>query len=274
MKKYITLFCLLLIITTLSGCSILLGGTNERELGSFVPVYSDGNFDYIEYNLNFEDGLINKSSSGYALYEASTADEGIEVIDTSATQVLSAYISALSGGAVCAEGYDYLYDALDTAFDISDEDSYCEILILENQGEIYGALNFYSRPSGRSGSLLTFENIIKSVFVRFTGSQVDVIKELENTAVLAFNNTHLITYNSKKIYSVNLENGEELFLTKDKWWDKGPSYYNDFKVSFTHESFLIYALADNGYVQKETLMAGGLDGTDFTILIDNQKIEY
>ena len=84
----------------------------------------------------------------------------------------------------------------------------------------------------------------------------------------------MIVYRDKDIYSVDLNRGEEVFLLKDKWWDRGPTYYNDFNVSFTDEDFLIYVQADNSTDSKETLMAGNLDGNDFTVLIDNRKIEY
>lgn len=275
MKKYITLFCLLLIITTLSSCTLLIGGTNERELGKFVPVYTDSTNDYFEYSLKFDKGLVVKSyDDSYSLSELSTEDEALSVKSAETQVVLEAYISVLNGGAICAEGYEYVYDALDVRFDISDDDVFSEVLVLEDSGKIYGALNFYSRPSGRSGSLLTNENIVNCVYVSITDDAVVAMEKLENTAILAFNQTHIIIYRDKKVYSVDINGGEETFLFKDKWWDRGPSYYNDFRVSFTDESFLIYAKDDNGYVQKETLMAGGLDGTDFTTLIDNREIEY
>jgi len=275
MKKLLSLISIILFLTALSGCMLFLGGTNERELGRFTPVYSDGENEYFEYNLAFEDGLIQKTSDCYVLLtDTSTNDEAVKTINTAAKLVLESYITALSGGATCADGYDYLYDILDSDFNISADDNYSEALLLENQGAIYGAINFYSRPSGRSGSLLTNENIVKGLYINITDGEVNVIKEFDGTAILAFNQNHVIVYSDKDIYSVDLNSGEEVFLLKDKWWDRGPTYYNDFKVSFTDESFIIYAQADNGTDSKETLVAGDLDGNDFTVLIDNRTIEY
>ncbi len=275
MKKLISLICLILLVTILGGCMLLLGGTNERELGRFISTYTDGEKEYFEYDLIFEEGLIQKTSDGYVLLpNTSTNDEAVKEDNTATKIVLESYITALSSGATCADGYEYLYDVLDVVFDISDEDSFSESLLLENQGVIYGAVNFYSRPSGRSGNLLTNENIIKGIYINIIDGEVEVIREFDHTAILAFNQTHLITYIDKKVYSVDLSSAEETFLFKDKWWDRGPSYYNNFNVSFTDEDFLVYVNNDNGVTNKETLMVCKLDGSNFTVLIDNRNIEY
>lgn len=208
------------------------------------------------------------------LSNTSTNDEAVKEDNTATKIVLESYITALSSGATCADGYEYLYDVLDVAFDISDEDSFSESLLLENQGVIYGAVNFYSRPSGRSGNLLTNENVVKGIYINIIDGEVEVIREFDHTAILAFNQTHLIAYKDKKVYSVDLSSAEETFLFKDKWWDRGPSYYNNFNVSFTDEDFLVYVNNDNGVTNKETLMVCKLDGSNFTVLIDNRNIEY
>lgn len=275
MKKLILLICLILLITIIGGCMLLLGGTNERELGRFISTYTDGEKEYFEYDLIFEEGLIQKTSDDYVLLpNTSTNDEAVKEDNTATKIVLESYITALSSGATCADGYEYLYDVLDVVFDISDEDSFSESLLLENQGVIYGAVNFYSRPSGRSGNLLTNENVVKGIYINIIDGNVEVIREFDHTAILAFNRTHLIAYKDKKVYSVDLSSAEETFLFKDKWWDRGPSYYNNFNVSFTDEDFLVYVNNDNGVTNKETLMACQLDGSNFTVLIDYRNIEY
>lgn len=274
MKKLILLTCIILVFTTMGGCMLLLGGANERELGTFIPIYSDGVNNYFEYELTFEKGLIKKTTEGYAVSELSTNDEAISVKNTGVKVVLEAYVTALFGGADCADGYDYLYNALDSAFDISAEDNYSNVLLLENQGEIYGAINFYSRSSGVSGNLLTHENIVKSLFVNYADGGFTVEKEFDKTAILAFNKNNCITYDNKRIYSVDLSSGEETFLFKDKSWDRGPSYYNNFSVSFTDEDFVVYYSVEGDALRNETLMAGNLDGTCITTLIDNKEIEY
>lgn len=278
MKKLIPLICILLLITSLSGCMFLLGGVNERTLGEFAPVYTDGEsdyFQYIQYSSVFDYGLVTKNREGYLLTELSTNDEALKLKDKNPRLVYRSCVTALSDGwDVCVEGFEYIQDALDEMFDAFDKEVFSETVILENQGVIYGAVNFYSRPSGSSGSLLTNENIIKGSFVNITEGKVKVIKELEDTAILAFNRSHLITYKDKNIYSVNLSDGENTFLFKDKWWDKGPTYYNDFDVSFTDESFAVYAQLHNGMEVKETLVTGNIDGACLTFLIDNKKVEF
>lgn len=275
MKKLTSLVCIVILFATLSGCALLLGGANKRELGEFIPLYTDGVSDYFEYDLTFEEGLIKKTAEGFTLSELSTNDEAISIKETPTKVIFKSYITALGGYGDCADGYEYLYEALDSAFDIYGDDVFSEALILENQGQFYGAVNFYSRPSGRSGSLLTNENIVKGTYFTVTDGKVNVIKELEKTAVLAFNQTHLITYKNKKINSLNLDSGEETFLLKDKAWDKGPSFYNNFRVSFTDESFLIYTEVDDNFeAGKETVIVANFDGTCLATLVDNKEIEY
>lgn len=275
MKKLILLTCIVLLFATLGGCMLLLGGANERELGEFIPLYTDGVNDYLGYDLIFEEGLIKKTSEGFTLSELSTDDEAIDIKDTPSRVVLDFCITALGGYGNCCEGYEYLYEALDDAFNIYGDDVFSEALILDNQGEMYGAVNFYSRPSGRSGSILTNENIVKCTYFTVVDGKVNIIKELNKTAILAFNQTHLITYKNKKINSLNLSSGEETFLLKDNAWDKGPSFYNNFSVSFTDESFILYTEVDDNYeAGKETVIVGNLDGTCITTLIDNKEIEY
>lgn len=275
MKKLILLTCIVLVLATFGGCVLLLGGANERELGEFVPLYTDGVSDYFEYELTFDNGLIKKTSESFTLSELSTDDEAIYIKDTPSRVVLDFCITALGGYGDCCEGYEYLYEALDDAFNIYGDDVFSEALILENQGKLCGAVNFYSRPSGRSGSMLSNENIVKGTYFSVSDGKVDIIKELNKTAVLAFNQTHLITYNNKKINSLDLSSGEETFLLKDNAWDRGPSFYNDFSISFTDESFILYTEVDDNFgAGKETVVVGNLDGTCITTLIDNKEIEY
>lgn len=274
MKKLFALVCVLLMLSLISGCTFILGGNNRRELGEFVLSFTDGESDYIEFPLTFDDCVVKKSAEGYSLIKDATLDEAVLTEKTSAKLVLQAYTTALNGGAFIQNGYDYLYEALDSSFDIVDDSTYCEVVMLEKDEEIYGALNFYNRVSGRSGSLLSNEDLTKSVFVNYRDGEIVTVKELDETAILAFDKSELIIYRDKSVIAFDIQSEEEAFLLKDLWWDNGPTFYNRFKVKFNDETFIIYGNDDDGKNNTESLFAGSFGSKEIVTLMDKEKVEY
>lgn len=276
MKKIISIICLILVLVSLSGCVSMLGGVNRREIGEFTYLQSDGEKQYFYYDgqVLLEDGYVVIDGSEYSISEGVLPASVITPLETESEVVLTSYKSALYGSFTCAEEYDFLGQQLEDAFGDADDDKYYEALFLKKDEEIFGAVNVYSSPSGRSGNLLTNEQLIKSCLVNFKEDSIFIAHEYEDTAILAFNDTHAVTYKDKKIYSKDLQNDTEVFICKDEWWDRGPTYYNSFSVSFTDEHFLIYADKGKSVSDMVSILAGRIDGTEFHVLIDDKLIIF
>lgn len=272
MKKSVSFLCILALMFSLCGCVSLLGGVNRREIGEYTYLFTDGDKQYLKYYGMYEDGYAVIADDSFTLYEGVLPDTVISPQTTEAEIVLTAYISALSDGSQCAVGYGYLSEQLENIFGTLEDEKYYEALLLKKGEEIYGAVNCYSRPSGGSGNLLTNENLEKSCLVSCQDGVLAVDKEYEGTAIMAFNQTHFIAYKNQSLYSVNIESDEEVKICDDFWWDKGPTYYNDFSVRFTDDYFIIYATNSKTFSDKATLIAGKMDGSFTETLIDNEKV--
>lgn len=276
MKKLISIICLILVLVSLSGCTFILGSMNRREIGEFTYLQTDGEKEYFYYDgLHLlEDGYVLIDEGDYTLQEGVLPKSEIQPLKSESEVVLTSYKSALYGSFTCAKEYDFLGQQLEDVFGGADDDKYYEALFLKKNEEIFGAVNVYSRPSGRSGNLLTNEQLIKSCFINVKEDSISIVHEYEDTAILAFNDTHAVTYKDKKIYSKDLQNNTEVFICKDEWWDRGPTYYNSFSVSFTDEHFLIYADKGESISDTVSILAGRIDGTEFHVLIDDKLIVF
>ena len=276
MKKLVPIICAVLVLVSLSGCSSILGGMNRREIGEYTYLQSDGEKQYFYYDgqVLLEDGYVVIDGSEYSLSEGVLPASVITPLETESEVVLTSYKSALYGSFTCPKEYDPLGCQLEDIFGGADDDKYYEALLLKKDENIFGAVNVYSRVSGRSGNLLTNEQLVKSCFVTVNDDELTVAYEFEDTAILAFNDTHALTYKDKKIYSKDLQNGTEVFICKDEWWDRGPTFYNEFFVTFTDDYFLIYADKGRSVSNSVSLMAGKIDGSEFNVLVDDKFVVF
>ena len=276
MKKLVPIICAVLVLVSLSGCASVLGGVNCREIGEYTYLQTDGDKLYFYYDgqVLLEDGYVVIDGSEYSLSEGVLPESVITPSGTESEVVLTSYKSALYGGFTCAIEYDMYGQHLEEFFGGVDDDTYYEAMLLKKNEEIFGAVNVYSRPSARSGNLLTNEQLVKSCFVTVNDDELTVAYEFEDTAILAFNDTHALTYKDKKIYSKDLQNGTEVFICKDEWWDRGPTFYNEFFVTFTDDYFLIYADKGRSMSNSVSLMVGKIDGSEFNVLVDDKFVVF
>lgn len=271
MKRLISILCAFCLLVCSCGCSGIFGGVHSRELGRYVNFKVVDGKKFIEWNIFTEDGYVEIGDNSFSLAENIDGEE----ITGDAELVFSAYATSLSHGEnnQCAEGYEYISDQV---YDLIGEDTlHFETKILKKGDELYGALNLYTRSSGRSGNLLCYENIKKSYLLKIQDEKLEVLQELDDTAIMAFNQTGYIAYKDKMFFSVNTQSGKETEIYKDIWWDKGPSFWSQVYVYFADDIFMICGNKSTFKDNRITLIVGKIGDTQFETLIDNKLVmEY
>lgn len=272
MKRILICISILLLSITLCSCLSIFGGKNQREMGDTVSFLTDGNKEYLEYSIFLKAGYVEIGEDGFRLVNEDLEECLLNRVDNNTETVLSGkYLETFGENLECKEGYEYLSEQL---FENIGECKNFEYVILKNGKELYGAVNCYKNPSGRSGNLLANEDLEKSYILVVENGKIVFQKELKKTAVLAVNQSHYIAYKDKKFYSVSKENNNTIEICNDLWWDKGPTFYSYVNVYFADDIFMICAnksTLNNDYL---TLIVGDISGNYIETLINNEKSEY
>lgn len=249
----------------------MFGGMNPREIGSYVSILSDGEKQYLEYSVFLNSGYVEINEDSYKLIEGDLESDTLNEVEEATEIVMSGQVLETFGdNTICKEGYEFLSEEL---FACTNEYKNFECLILHNGDEIYGAVNCYYRPSGRSGNFLSHENFAKSFLIEAENGHLVIEKEHEGAAILAFNQSHYVMYTNKTFYSVDKESEKKIELCKDEWWDNGPTFYSNVKISFTDNIFMICGEKGTLNANYITLIVGNINGSHFETLINHQKIE-
>lgn len=270
MKKIFSFVLAISFIFSLSGCTRIFGG-NQRVIGERAYVITDGENDYWEVNTHLDTKYLKKSGNSFAL---NTDDLSAVYLDAkSDTEVVYSGISTeLRGpGIPSNDEYSFLKDVL---YQVTEGFKYFDFVVLKSNDELYGAVNCYSRVSGRSGNLLSVEDLTKSVLFDVEKELAINVKTLEGVAVLALNQTHYIGCENEIIYSFEKVSGNKKELFKDVWRN---SNADRARVYFFDDFFVIYAKRyDSGiFLDRlfETVMVGSMDGSYFETLIDDELFD-
>ncbi len=271
MKKAICLLLVVVITCSFSGCFGVFGGNNRRNIGGYASIYTDGQVDYLGYDVPFTPyGYIGINGDAFSFYKKDQLTDLTEKENQETSAIVQGnYLEHFGNGLTVQTDYEYLGDLL--LANIGDCKNF-ETVVLKNGDQIYGAVNCYNRASGRSGNLLSHEDFDKSYFFTVKDQTIEIAKEMEGTAVLAFNSTYYIGYDDKIIYSADWETHQKIEICKDIWWDDGPTFYNYVRVYFTEDYFVIYGEEDGGSEDNITLIAGTMDGTLVETFKDNQIV--
>ena len=268
MKKY---FCiaLLLISLLMQGCTGILGGNNRRNFGQYVSFFSDGDKEYIWYDLSFEEGYVQVNEDSFELCDTGLDDVALVENKSKVEVLLSGDVTAFGNGIVAKEGYEYLTEQL---IENIEGYEYFEAIILKNNESIYGAVNCYNRSSGRSGNLLANEDFVKSYLLEVENEKMRFTKDLGKYAVLALNQSHYIAYADMKFYSVDKETDQKIEICQDIWWDKGPTFYSYIVVSFVDDIFLLQGSRGTSTHTYATIIIGSINGERIETLIDDKRV--
>ena len=244
---------------------------HRRELGEYTSLVTDGKSQYLEYNISLENGYIEFSGNSFKIADEDPQSSSLSEVDTSAKvavsdRVLETFIYTIE----TQDNYSYLSDQIPEVF--SNPKNF-EVVVLEKDNKLYGAINCYKRPSGRSGNLLSNEDLDKAYLFDVENEKIKITKTLDKTAVLAFNETHYVAYSDKQFYSADKNSNKKIKICDDIWWDKGPTFYSYVNVYFVDDVFMICGnretLIDNGI----TLIVGDISGESIETLIDDEKVE-
>ena len=245
---------------------------NQRELGEIISRFTDGDKKYLKCTVFLEDEYIEITDNDFKLVNDVLEEDLLNEIDDNNETLLSgSYLEYFGKCFECKEEYEYLSEKI---FKIVGDCKNFECIILKNGDELYGAVNCYKRSSGRSGNLLSHEDLEKSYLIKVENQEIIIEKELEKTAVLAVNQTHYIEYKDKKIYSTSKENDNSIKVCDDIWWDKGPTFYNCFEVYFVDDIFIIYGNKATFFSEHITLIVGDISGSNIETLINDEETKY
>lgn len=268
MKKIIALLCALAMSMSLWGCSGLLGGIQERNIGTYMPVLTDGEKTYLEHAAYWNQGYFTAEDQGFAMSDRAWPDDTLQEKPSDTRVVASMFRTGIyEGGAALEEEFSWLTASLE---ELLAQEEYMEYILLCRDGEFYGILNCYNRPAGRSGSLLCFEDLKYSCLLRVENGQLVLGEKMKDVALLACNRTHYIACGNKRIYSVCKQTGEKTQILEDLWWDKGPTYYCYVDFYFTDDVLYFSGRQDHGQ-EVYTLYACYLDGSQVQLLAEKRE---
>lgn len=275
MKKYgrilIIPTLLVLICLLMQGCvGNVLGGCNQREMGQYTSFLTDGSKEYVWYNLAFEDGYVQVTDDSFELCDADLSDIVLSESESKIEVLLSGQANAAFGNDIDAkEGYEYLKAQLVENIEGCED---FEVIILRNDQCIYGAVNCYSRSSGRSGNLLSNEDFVKSYLLEVENEKIKITKDIGKYAVLALNQSHYIAYTDKIFYSIDKETNQKIEICRDIWWDNGPTFYSAVDVSFVDDIFMFCGFRGTTSNTYGTVIVGTINGEHIETLIDDKKL--
>ena len=265
----IAILIIVLFMAFITFCTnVLLGGLNDRRLGQYCPVFSDGEHDFIKIEHVAQDRYVEIGKGGWEL--AKNTDESKLTEKESAAEIVMAcrrYRGIYrSDENVCKEGYEHLREQIKKEF--ADCKNF-DCVIFKKDDAFYGSVNCYTRAAGMSGNLHTAECFDKSYIIEIENDKIKFKKELDDAIILASNQTHYISYTNKKFYSVNKQTDEKTLICKDEWYSLLPIYPDHVSIYYSDEYFTI--CANKGTQSYCTLFVGTMDGSYFE-KITNQQI--
>lgn len=271
MKKAFSLIFIIIFSLSLQGCTGIFGGIHRRELGEYTSFVSDGKNKYLECSIFTDDGYVEIEEGSFKIRKVNPDETSLYEVERSADivlydRVLETFVYDLE----VENEYSYLSDKI---FDAFDKPKNFEIIVLEKDGKLYGAINCYKRPSGRSGNLLSNEDLDKAYLFNVENEEIKITKTLEEAAVLALNESHYIAYSDKQFYSADKNSEEKVKICDDIWWDKGPTFYSYVDVHFVDDVFMIYGNRAKIGSRFDTLIVGDISGKHIETLIKDKKVE-
>ena len=247
---------------------VLPYGVNVRQVGDYCPVFSNGEQDFMKVSYAVQDRYVDIGKGGWEL--AKNTDQSKLVEKQQAAELVMAcgrYRGVYDHRKdVSKDGYEYLHELIEQEFDNSKD---FDCVIFKKDDAFYGSVNCYTRASGMSGNLHTAECFDKSYIIEIENDKINIKKELDDTIILASNQTHYIAYKNKKFYSVNKQTDEKTLICKDEWYSLLPIYPDHVNVYYSDEYFTI--CANKGTQSYCTLFVGTMDGS-YCEKITNQQI--
>ena len=236
----------------------LFGGVNVRMLGDYCSVFSDGEQDYMKVSYAAQDRYVEIGKGGWEL--AQNTDESTLIEKEQAAELVMAcgkYRGVYDHRKeIGKEEYEYLREQIEKEF--ADCENF-DCVIFKKDNDFYGSVNCYTRASGPSGNLHTIENFDKSYIISVEDGKIKLKKELDDEAILASNQTHYISYTSKKFYSVNKKTNEKIMICEDEWISLLPFYQDYVDMYYSDEYFTI--CVSEGVQNNCTLFVGTMDGS-------------
>lgn len=262
MKKIHRLLALSILLLFLCGCSGILGGHQRRNVAVNMPVMTDGEQLLYVFSLLPREGYFQEENGTFRLAENPYPDEmltecmpGLRVVmDARRTGMMQDLVSGLEPeDAFLEAGFRQLMD----------EEDYFECRIYEKDGEYFGILNCYRRCAGRSGTILAYEDLKFSRLLTVEDGQLVFGEKMKDTALLACNSSHYITYRDKTISSVCKATGQQTEIMKDQWWERQPSDTGYVTFCQTDNVFYMSGCHEDIY----SLYACYMDGTGLQQLL-------
>ena len=273
MKKIVCVFFVILLSFSLQGCTGIFGGNNTRNMGEYISTTTDGEKEYFKYEPEWKNGYIEISKESFKLCGEKLDETNLIKTDNDTRVIFRGDANDSFGDSFYSEKeYKYLEAKL---FEKLDGCEYFEVIIFKNGDNIYGAVNCYKRASGRSGNLLSNEDLKNSYLLEVENEDIKLTKNLGKTAVLALNQSHYIAYSDKTVYSVDKETDQKIKICDDIWWEGIIGDSGHMEVMFSDEFFVI--IANRWTTQLEdfdTLIVGSINGERVETLIDDQKRKY
>lgn len=273
MKKIICVFLVVLLCFSLLGCTGIFGGNNTRNLGEYLYTATDGEKEFFKHEYEWRNGYIEIGENSFKLGNEKIDESSLKWLTNGTRIIFTGEANNSFGNSFRSEkGYEYLEAKL---FEKLDGCECFEVKIFEKNGSIYGAVNCYKRASGRSGNLLSNEDLKNSYLLEVENEEIKLTKDLGKTAVLAVNQSHYIAYSDKTVYSVDKETDQKIKICDDIWWEGIIGDFGYMDVKFSDEFFVIIANRSTTQLEDfDTLIVGSINGERVETLIDDQKRKY
>ena len=271
MKRLSCLILTFVMFFSMQGCVNIFGGNNQRQLGRWYHLFSDGDKTYfLSRDYFYLDGYIEITADSFKLRDGEFDDTAFPGYNCGIEVLLSGVANEDFGDSIIAkDGYEYLIEQI---YEAVGRYKTFEVIVLKKDDEIYGAVNCYKRPSGRSGNLLSNEDLGRSYLLEIKDDEITFTKDLGKTAVLALNDTHYIAYKEKNFFSVSKDSGEQTPICKDIWWSEDSLYCGSVQVLFVGDVFVMYCDRNTpDYENYTTLIVGDISGERIKVLLDDVK---
>ena len=256
MKRIFSLF-LAAILVCLSGCTALTGGINRRNMGMYMPVWTDGEQEFLEVCV--ADLYFSPTADGFRLSDKACPDPYLTE-KARDTQWVISFSRTGFAKEIDLVGLDPQYSFLEESFaELLEQQEYMECMLFCKDGEFYGILNCYRRSAGRSGTGLAFEDLKFSCLLTVEDQKLVLGAPMKEVALLACSPTHYIAYRDKRICSVSKETGKQTVLVEDIWWNQKENI-NDISTFCTDEIFYFYGWL-GGSQQQASFYACYMDGS-------------
>lgn len=266
MKKTHKLLALSVLLLFLWGCTGLTGGYQRRNIATDMPVMTDGQQTLYVYSCLPREGYFREENGTFCLAENPYPDDTLTECAPGLRLVMDAWRIGLMQDLVPAFAPEDAF--LEAGFrQLMDEEDYFECRIYEKDGEYFGILNCYRRCAGRSGTILAYEDLKYGRLLTVENGALVFGEKMNDTALLACNSSHYITYRDKTISSMCKATGQQLEITEDLWWEQRPSDTGYVTFCQTEDVFYMTGCHEDVY----TVYACYMDGTGLQQLLCEPK---